>query len=42
MRCGETVEIASRTDACPSCGTSQLTTTGGTELKLRELIVHDD
>jgi hydrogenase nickel incorporation protein HypA/HybF len=41
MRCGETVEIASRADACPRCGTWQLTPTGGTELKVRELIVHD-
>jgi hydrogenase nickel incorporation protein HypA/HybF len=36
------VEIASRTDACPRCGTWQLTPTAGTELKVRELIVHDD
>ncbi|MFO1220672.1 MAG: hydrogenase maturation nickel metallochaperone HypA [Burkholderiaceae bacterium] len=42
MRCGETVMIASRADACPHCGTWQLTPTGGTELKVRELIVHDD
>jgi hydrogenase nickel incorporation protein HypA/HybF len=41
MRCGETVEIASRADACPRCGTWQLTPTGGTELKVRELIVHE-
>jgi hydrogenase nickel incorporation protein HypA/HybF len=41
MRCGETVEIASRADACPRCGTWQLTPTGGTELKVREMIVHD-
>jgi hydrogenase nickel incorporation protein HypA/HybF len=39
MVCGETVPIASRADACPRCGRWQLTPTGGTELKLRELIV---
>lgn len=42
MRCGDSVTIASRADACPRCGTWQLTPTGGTELKVRELIVHDD
>ena len=42
MPCGRSVEIAARTDACPSCGRWQLTPTGGTELKVRELIVHDD
>jgi hydrogenase nickel incorporation protein HypA/HybF len=42
MTCADTVEIASRADACPRCGRYQLAPTGGTELKLRELIVHDD
>lgn len=42
LRCGESVPIASRADPCPRCGTWQLTPTGGTELKVRELIVHDD
>jgi hydrogenase nickel incorporation protein HypA/HybF len=42
MTCGATVEIASRADACPRCGRYQLAPTGGTELRLRELIVHDD
>jgi hydrogenase nickel incorporation protein HypA/HybF len=42
MRCARSVEIASRTDACPHCGGWQLTPTGGTELKVRELIVNDD
>jgi hydrogenase nickel incorporation protein HypA/HybF len=41
MVCGDTVPIASRADACPRCGHWQLTPTGGTELKVRELIVHD-
>jgi hydrogenase nickel incorporation protein HypA/HybF len=42
MRCACSVCIASRADACPHCGGWQLTPTGGTELKVRELIVHDD
>jgi hydrogenase nickel incorporation protein HypA/HybF len=42
MRCSESVSIRARTDACPRCGGWQLAPTTGTELKLRELIVHDD
>jgi hydrogenase nickel incorporation protein HypA/HybF len=42
MPCAATVPIASRADACPRCGHYQLAPTGGTELKVRELIVHDD
>ena len=41
MHCGDSVSIASRADPCPRCGGWQLTPTGGTELKVRELIVHD-
>ena len=41
MPCGESVAIRSRTDPCPRCGSWQLTPTAGTELKVRELIVHD-
>ena len=41
MRCGETVEIASRSDDCPRCGSAQLQPTGGMELKVVDLIVHD-
>ncbi|MDE2371067.1 MAG: hydrogenase maturation nickel metallochaperone HypA [Burkholderiales bacterium] len=39
MHCCRSVAIASRTDACPRCAGHQLQPTGGTELKLRELIV---
>jgi hydrogenase nickel incorporation protein HypA/HybF len=42
MACSEGVPLAARGAACPRCGGWQLTPTGGTELKLRELIVHDD
>lgn len=42
MACGADVPIASRADPCPRCGGWTLTPTGGTALKVRELIVHDD
>ena len=39
--CSDTVAIASRTDACPRCGRYQLQPTGGTELKVVDLMVVD-
>lgn len=39
--CAEQVEIASRSDPCPRCGAYQLQPTGGTELKVVGLTVHD-
>lgn len=42
MVCCESVDVSARGDPCPRCGGWQLTPTGGTELKVRELIVHDD
>ncbi len=42
MGCGESVPILSRTDDCPRCGSAKLQPTGGTELKVVDLIVHDD
>ena len=42
LRCCGTVEIASRADACPRCGGFQLQPTGGTELRVVDLLVHDD
>jgi hydrogenase nickel incorporation protein HypA/HybF len=42
MGCGESVEIRSRTDDCPRCGSARLKPTGGTELKVVDLVVHDD
>jgi hydrogenase nickel incorporation protein HypA/HybF len=41
MPCGQSVAIRSRADPCPRCGGWQLTPTAGTELRVRELIVHD-
>ncbi|MFM2329480.1 MAG: hypothetical protein RLZZ494_1583 [Pseudomonadota bacterium] len=42
MKCALSVPIVSRTDACPHCGGYQLQPTGGTELRVTELLVHDD
>ena len=42
MPCGRSVPIRARGEPCPGCGGWQLTPNGGTDLKLRELIVHDD
>jgi len=42
LRCCESVPIQSRLDDCPRCGSAQLAPTGGTELRVRELTVHDD
>jgi hydrogenase nickel incorporation protein HypA/HybF len=42
MPCACSVEISRRGDPCPRCGGWQLTPTGGTELKVRELIVLED
>lgn len=39
--CCTTVEIRSRLDDCPRCGSARLLPTGGQELRVRELIVHD-
>lgn len=39
--CCNSVEVRSRLDDCPSCGSPRLQPTGGTELRVRELIVHD-
>ena len=41
MRCSTTVDIASRLDDCPRCGSHQLQPTGGTELQVSELLVND-
>jgi len=42
MACAATVPIRSRLDDCPRCGGHQMQPTGGTELTVRELIVHED
>lgn len=42
LRCSEPVAIASRADPCPRCGSYQLQPTGGTELKVLDLVVLDE
>jgi len=42
LRCSCSVPILSRLDDCPRCGGHQLQPTGGTDLRVHELIVHDD
>lgn len=42
MACGTTVPITRRGDACPQCAGHQLQPTGGTELRVVDMIVHDD
>ena len=42
LGCSQSVEIASRADACPSCGGFRLQPTSGTELRVVDLMVHDD
>ena len=41
MACCATVSIGSRLDPCPQCGGHQLQATGGTELKVVDLMVID-
>ena len=41
LGCSESVPLAVRGEACPRCGSYQLQPTGGTELRVRELIVED-
>jgi hydrogenase nickel incorporation protein HypA/HybF len=42
LRCGGTVEIAQRGDPCPACAGYQLQPTGGTELRVVEMLVEDE
>mmetsp|Transcript_10090 Transcript_10090/g.19359 ORF Transcript_10090/g.19359 Transcript_10090/m.19359 type:complete len:116 (+) Transcript_10090:126-473(+) len=42
LACNEAVAIRSRTEGCPRCGGARLYPTGGTELRVVEMIVHDD
>lgn len=42
LRCSTTVQIQTRADPCPLCGGHQIQPTGGSELRVVDLIVHDD
>jgi len=39
LECGETVPIQALYDACPKCGGYQVQTTGGTEMRVKDLLV---
>ncbi len=39
VACGQTVEVTSRADLCPKCGSAQLLVTGGDELRVKDLEV---
>lgn len=42
LPCARSVCIEQRGDACPSCGSHQLQPTGGTELRVIEMLVEDN
>jgi hydrogenase nickel incorporation protein HypA/HybF len=39
MRCAQTVSIGALYDACPQCGSYQVQATGGTEMRVKDLLV---
>jgi hydrogenase nickel incorporation protein HypA/HybF len=39
LECGETVPINALYDACPRCGGYQVQATGGTEMRVKDLLV---
>lgn len=41
LACSQSVVVSQRTDPCPACGAHQLHPTGGTELRVVDLVVHD-
>lgn len=42
MPCGATVTLAARGDACPQCAGYQVQPTGGTELRVIDMLVDDN
>lgn len=41
LQCSGTVAIQTRLEPCPACGSQQLQPTGGTELRVVEMLVED-
>ncbi len=39
LDCGETVTVLARYDACPKCGGYRVQATGGTEMRVKDLLV---
>lgn len=42
LACNGSVAIAARTDACPNCGSVRLHATGGTGIRVVDMLVHDE
>ena len=42
LSCNQSVPIQSRLDTCPECGSVRLQPTGGTELRVVDLLVDDE
>lgn len=42
LPCGSSVTIGQRGQACPHCGSHQLQATGGTELRVLDMLVEDN
>jgi hydrogenase nickel incorporation protein HypA/HybF len=41
LQCSNAVEIQDRADPCPACGSHRLQATGGTELRVVDMLVED-
>lgn len=39
LECGRTVDVTARFEPCPNCGSFQIETTGGDEMRVKELEV---
>jgi hydrogenase nickel incorporation protein HypA/HybF len=39
LGCGETVRVSALYDPCPKCGSYQVQATGGTEMRVKDLLV---
>lgn len=39
LACGKPVEVSTLYDACPDCGSYQVHATGGTEMRVKDLLV---
>jgi hydrogenase nickel incorporation protein HypA/HybF len=39
LDCGQTVTVTALYDACPNCGSYQVQATGGTEMRVKDLLV---
>jgi hydrogenase nickel incorporation protein HypA/HybF len=42
LACGQAVEVLQRGQDCPHCGSAQVVARGGDQLRVVDMIVHDD